>query len=29
MLANSGTTDTNLTYDQYRIIIRHGWVSID
>lgn len=29
MLPSSGTTDTNLTYDQYRIIIRHGWVSID
>jgi hypothetical protein len=29
MLPNSGTTDTNLTYDQYRTMIRHGWVSID
>ena len=29
MLPSSGTTDTNLTYDQYRTIIRHGWVSID
>jgi Helix-hairpin-helix motif len=29
MLSNSGTTDTNLTYNQYRTIIRHGWVSID
>jgi hypothetical protein len=29
MLPSSGTTDTNLTYDQYRTMIRHGWVSID
>jgi hypothetical protein len=29
MLPSSGTTDTALTYDQYRILIRHGWVSID
>jgi hypothetical protein len=29
MLPSSGTTDTNLTYNQYRTIIRHGWVSID
>ncbi len=29
MLPSSGTTDTNLTYDQYRIMIRHGWVAID
>ena len=29
MLPSSGTTDTNLSYDQYRTMIRHGWVSID
>ncbi|HET9377934.1 MAG TPA: matrixin family metalloprotease [Chthoniobacterales bacterium] len=29
MLPSSGTTDTNLTYEQYRKMIRHGWVSID
>ncbi len=29
MLPNSGTTDTSLTYDQYRTLIRHGWVTID
>jgi hypothetical protein len=29
MLWNSGTYDTILTYDQYRMIIRHGWMSID
>jgi hypothetical protein len=28
MLWNSGATDTTLTYDQYRIMIDHGWVSI-
>jgi len=28
MLPSSGTTDTALTYDQYRTIIRHGWVFI-
>lgn len=28
MLPSSGTTDTALTYDQYRKIIRHGWVFI-
>ena len=29
ILPSSGTTDTNLSYDQYRTMIRHGWVSID
>jgi Matrixin len=29
MLPSSGTTDTALTYDQYRTLIQHGWVSID
>ncbi len=29
MLPSSGTNDTTLTYDQYRTIIQHGWVSID
>jgi hypothetical protein len=29
MLPSSGTTDTNINYDQYRVMIRHGWVSID
>jgi hypothetical protein len=29
MLPSSSQTDTNLTYDQYRTMIRHGWVSID
>jgi hypothetical protein len=29
MLPSSGTTDTSLTYDQYRTIIQHGWVFID
>jgi hypothetical protein len=28
MLPSSGTNDTTLTYDQYRTLIRHGWVSI-
>jgi Helix-hairpin-helix motif/Matrixin len=28
MLPSSGQTDTNLTYDQYRTMIRHGWVFI-
>lgn len=28
MLPDSGATDTALTYDQYRTIIRHGWVFI-
>jgi hypothetical protein len=28
MLPSSGQSDTNLTYDQYRTMIRHGWVSI-
>jgi predicted Zn-dependent protease len=29
MLPSSGTTDTNLTYDQYKTLIKHGWVFID
>jgi hypothetical protein len=29
MLPSSGTNDTALTYDQYRKIIRHGWMAID
>jgi len=29
MLPSSGTTDTNLTYDQYKVLIKHGWVFID
>ena len=29
MLPSSGTTDTALTYDQYRKLLQHGWVSID
>jgi hypothetical protein len=29
MLPSGGTTDTTLTYDQYRTLIQHGWVSID
>jgi hypothetical protein len=29
MLPSSGTTDTNLTYAQYRTIIQHGWMEID
>jgi len=29
MLPGSGTTDTNLTYGQYKTMIRHGWVFID
>ena len=29
MLPNSGTNDTTITYDQYKILIRHGWVAID
>jgi hypothetical protein len=29
MLPDSGTNDTALTYDQYRTLIQHGWVSID
>jgi hypothetical protein len=29
MLPSSGPTDTSLTYDQYRTMIQHGWVSID
>jgi hypothetical protein len=29
MLPSSGTNDTNLNYDQYRIMIQHGWVAID
>lgn len=28
MLANSGTYDTNLTYDQYRDMLDHGWVYV-
>ncbi len=28
MLPSSGTTDTNLTYGQYKTMIRHGWVVI-
>jgi hypothetical protein len=28
MLPSSGTTDTNLTYDQYKTLIKHGSVSI-
>jgi hypothetical protein len=29
MLSNSGTYDTDLTYDQYRTILAHGWVFVD
>jgi hypothetical protein len=29
MLPSSGTTDTNLEYNQYKIMIQHGWVAID
>src|SRR5215831_3054027 len=29
MLPSSGTNDTNLNYDQYKIMITHGWVAID
>lgn len=29
LLPSSGATDTNITYDQYRTLTRHGWVSID
>jgi hypothetical protein len=29
MLPNSDTNDTALTYDQYRTIIRHGWMALD
>jgi hypothetical protein len=29
MLPSSGTTDTNLNYDQYKIMITHGWVEIN
>ncbi len=29
MLPSSGTNDTALTYDQYRTVIQHGWVSIN
>jgi hypothetical protein len=29
MLPSSGTTDTNLNYDQYKTLIQHGWVFID
>lgn len=29
MLPSSGTTDTALTYSQYRTTIQHGWVEID
>ena len=29
MLPSSGTTDTNLTYSQYKTMIQHGWVEID
>ncbi len=29
MLPSSGTNDTDLTYDQYKTMIQHGWVSID
>ena len=29
MLPSSGTYDNTLTYDQYRTMIRHGWVRID
>ncbi|MDQ6877666.1 MAG: hypothetical protein M3082_08180 [Candidatus Dormibacteraeota bacterium] len=28
MLPSSGTTDTNLTYGQYKTMIGHGWVFI-
>lgn len=29
MLPSSGTTDTDLSYTQYRTMIQHGWVEID
>jgi hypothetical protein len=29
LLSNSGTYDTTLTYEQYKTIIRHGWMVID
>lgn len=29
MLPSSGENDINLGYDQYRTMIRHGWVRID
>ena len=29
MLPSSGENDINLSYDQYRTMIRHGWVRID
>ena len=29
MLPSSGTNDINLSYDQYRTMIRYGWVRID
>ena len=29
MLPSSGTTDTALTYSQYRTTIQHGWVEIE
>lgn len=29
MLSNSATYDTDLTYDQYRDILGHGWVFVD
>jgi len=29
MLPSSGTTDTHLTYNQYKTMIQHGWVEID
>ncbi len=29
LLPNSGTTDTALSYSQYRTMIQHGWVEID
>jgi hypothetical protein len=29
LLPSSGTNDINLNYDQYRTMVRHGWVRID
>jgi len=26
MLSSSGTTDTNLNYDQYRLMLPHGFL---
>jgi hypothetical protein len=28
MLSNSGTNDTTLNYDQYRIMLQHGWMFV-